>query len=305
MTRQLRHYHANKDDINRRRRERYRQTKINKQRPLFDIDEEAPRECPRTQRQQSNDSETNPPLFLDDEHIEAIGEAVKRKILDFPMSSESRERIRKARKVSFDCLGVLGQICLLVLTGALATFLVVQTSPLYESMSDPYSVLSSIAMVAAMIVSGWLATRGNTWAKRLGIFALLYELGLVLVGTYRNETDLAQTALLGVESVLYAKEDMIRAKAELDRYESRYNDTADKMYKNGWYNRNFVQPALTKYKETREVYSQSIAVEASSDMCWFWIQFATKGAFRLGMLGLLFLLVREMARTKEPEIRLA
>ena len=141
-------------------------------------------------------------------------------------------------------------IFLISCTVALGWFVMLQTLPLYKSLSFDLPDQSAIgALVLAIGFTSLHAAcpRGRTRIYCFGV--CLYEIGLVGAGTFAYEQDLVAQKILQDSKGKILQESLVAASMSYDKVKKRYSNPKDKMYQNGWYFNNHVSPALNKLEE--------------------------------------------------------
>lgn len=183
-----------------------------------------------------------------------------------------------------------GAFTLSILAGVASWFVAGQTQGLYKSLDFPSPELASYgALVIAIGCAGFYKLTGRILAKRLLAGMVLYELLLVFAGTRANQADLSYEALRVNPSYLVALEIYDIAKTSYDKKKARFEDKKSDVYKNSWYEKKHLNPALEKYrKEAANLKALESEFEAENHRGW--LHLVLKVLFRITAIMLTVML---------------
>lgn len=177
-------------------------------------------------------------------------------------------------------------------------FLYFQSVPLYESVGFPYPRLCAIG--ALIMVIGFSLMHSLTRSKLLlclCIYASVYEMGLIVAGSIKNEQTLSiasveQDSKLGL-LVLQAGS----SKENYDLIKSKYDDPSSDKFQNSWYREKFVVPAFDKY-QTAETQTIARREELLSSGGQTW-NVVLKIFYRLGLIFLCMISINSILYRKQ------
>lgn len=164
-----------------------------------------------------------------------------------------------------------------------------QSVKLYQA-----SGFSSPGLIAAggiLMVLGFSALHAayrTKLALLLCFYAGGYEAYFIISGTVAYEAAINHNEYLEETSYSWLNEQVSRLKNDYEKYKTRYEDQSSKNYQNGWYKKNFLDPAWKKYSESQKDLSKimkSAETAAVIDHTG-WL----KIFYRLGLVSLLMLI---------------
>ena len=158
-------------------------------------------------------------------------------------------------------------------------FVWIQSIPLYQSIgfSDP----KWVAFGALLMIAGFSLIHAVTRSKivlLLCLYASSYEVILIVNGTMKNESVVAQSQIEQNPEVVFLKQQAEHSNQSYQTVKAQYENPSSKVFQNNWYKDKFVDVAWQKYSTDQKLLSEKIEKLGSVDSSWD----------RVGMLKILY-----------------
>lgn len=161
-----------------------------------------------------------------------------------------RDQSRSVENLSFPCK------ILIVIANFFVSYLVwLQSVDLYKSTffkNSEIAATGAICMVVAF--AAYYSLTKSKFALLLCFYAGSYEGYFMVTATMQDENLMAMQRTEESPEVLLLKEKMEKGKDEYLLVKGRYETLGSKVYKNDWYKKNFLTPALKQYEESTQEY---------------------------------------------------
>lgn len=195
---------------------------------------------------------------------------------------------------------------------ALMFLLAAQMIPLYQAsgFADPViSALGALGMVLGFTAIGTLTK--SSLAKVFLLLAIAYESLFMLSGTKEEQQADFMKAELADPKLSYLVEVRDQVKLSLDGVTARYTNKEDKMYKNQWFYREYVEPAQVAYRKaaSEHVEYKDSLVDTKPEVLGLSFNSWMKLFFRLGLVSLgvflLHIFLRKAKKVSDRHLGLA
>ena len=185
-------------------------------------------------------------------------------------------------------------LCKLLFTALVVCLLWEQSLPLYKSSGFPEPTLAALG--AIVMIVGFAILHSRTHSKLtllLCLYAGGYEAMFIGAGTFKDESVEKQKILVSQPELVWLQEQTAKAKASYDEVKKRYDEPTSKVFKNGWYKKNFVEPVWEQYSTLQASYLSKLQIEKAASQSFDYIGML-KLVYRLGIVFLCMMLVHRI-----------
>lgn len=175
-------------------------------------------------------------------------------------------------------------------------FVWIQSIPLYQSIgfSDP----KWVSFGALLMIAGFSLIHAVTRSKLvllLCLYASSYEVILIVNGTMKNESVVAQSQIEQNPEVVWLKQQAEHSNQSYQTVKAQYENPSSKVFQNNWYKDKFVDVAWQKYSTDQKLLSEKIEKLGSVDSSWDRVGML-KILYRLGLVFLCMISIHHLLK---------